>query len=224
LDGVLCKSLLPGVNSVVIAAMSAPHLLLIDDHAMFRSGLAVLLRMSIGGLEVHEAGSVDEGLGVCATAPHAVLLDVMLKGQSGIVGIDLIKRQWPDVPIIMVSSDADPQTIQRALARGACDFVSKEKSAQSILETVRQVLNLPEADTGVPGPLPAGVVEASGLTPRQREVLDFLCQGLPNKAIGRKMDLSENTVRWHVQGILALLKVSNRSEAAFAARKQGLIR
>ena len=138
--------------------------------------------------------------------------------------IDLIKHQWPDVPIIMVSSDADPQTVQRSLARGACDFVSKEKSADSILGAVRKVLNLPEADTGMPGPLPAEVVEGSGLTPRQLEVLELLCQGLTNKAIGRKLELSENTVRWHVQGILSLLKVANRSEAAFAARQRGLIR
>jgi DNA-binding NarL/FixJ family response regulator len=154
-----------------------------------------------------------------------VLLDIMLKGQSGIEGIDQIKRQWPDVPIIMVSSDAESQTIQRALARGACDFVSKEKSADSILEAVRKVLNLPEADTGMPGgPLPAELVDGSGLTPRQLEVLELLCQGLTNKAIGRKLELSENTVRWHVQGILSLLKVANRSEAAFAARQRGLIR
>jgi DNA-binding NarL/FixJ family response regulator len=224
LDGVLRKTLLHWLFSVVIARMPTCRLLLIDDHAMFRTGLAVLLRMSIAGLEVDEAGSVNDGLGVCATAPHAVLLDIMLKGQSGIEGIDQIKRQWPDVPIIMVSSDANPQTVQRALARGACDFVSKEKSAQSILETVRKVLNLPEADTGVPSPLPPEVVEGSGLTPRQLEVLELLCQGLTNKAIGRKLELSENTVRWHVQGILSLLKVANRSEAAFAARQRGLIR
>jgi DNA-binding NarL/FixJ family response regulator len=219
----LYKCLLPGVNSVVIAAMSAPRLLLIDDHAMFRSGLAVLLRMSIGGLEVVEAGSMAEALQSTSTAPNAVLLDIVLKGSSGLDGIEHLQKRWPEVPIIMVSSDAAPQTVQLALARGASAFVSKEKPAEHILEVVRQALKLPcneasSQDVAKPEPL-----ESSGLTPRQMEVLDLLCQGLPNKAIGRKLELSENTIRWHVQGILAMLQVSNRSEAAFAARKQGLI-
>lgn len=212
------------LNWVVIDLMSSTRLLLIDDHAMFRAGLAVLLRMGIDSLVVIEAGSIDEALHSPASAPDVILLDIVLKGLNGLDGIDLLKRRWPAVPIIMVSSDATPQTVQQALARGASAFISKEKPAENILDGVRHVLAPTTTQAGLrkmPPPLQA---EPPRLTPRQLEVLDLVCQGLPNKAIGRKLNLTENTVRWHVQGILALLGVFNRSEAAFAARLQGLIR
>ena len=205
--------------------MQPARCLLIDDHAMFRSGVAVLLRMGMTNLEVQEAASVDEALHGALTPPDVVLLDIVLRGLSGLDGIELLKRQWPRTPIIMVSSDAEPHTVRLAMARGAAAFVSKEQSADSILGVVRQVLNHTHP-TPANRPRPGSQTPPDDLrlTPRQLEVLDLLCQGLPNKAIARKMDLSENTVRWHVQAILAVLNVSNRSEAAFAARSQGLIR
>jgi len=205
--------------------MQPARCLLIDDHAMFRSGVAVLLRMGMTHLEVQEAASLDEALHGTLAPPDVVLLDIVLRGLSGLDGIELLKRQWPGTPIIMVSSDAEPHTVRLAMERGAAAFVSKEQSADSILRVVRQMLNHTH-------PIPANLQPPGGqtkpdtlrLTPRQLEVLDLLCQGLPNKAIGRKLDLSENTVRWHVQAILTLLQVSNRSEAAFAARSLGLFR
>jgi DNA-binding NarL/FixJ family response regulator len=203
--------------------MPAPRILLIDDHAMFRSGLAVLLRMSIADLEVTEADSLDESLHVANNPPDVVLLDIVLRGLNGIDGIELLKRKWPQTPIVMVSSDAAPETVKQAMARGAAAFVSKEKSAENILAVVKNLL-LPQSLVSEPLSDAEGAATSEArLTPRQLEVLDLLCQGLPNKAIGRKLDLSENTVRWHVQGILAFLKVSNRSEAAFAARSTGLV-
>jgi DNA-binding NarL/FixJ family response regulator len=228
LDGPRHKKTLFGLKSALIVGMKSIRILVIDDHAMFRAGLALLLRMSIGSLEVVEAGSLDEALHPAASAPDLVLLDIVLRGLNGLDGIDLLKRQWPSSPIVMVSSDAAPHTVKLALARGANAFVSKEKTAENIVTVVRHVLaqkrgGLPSAlgpNLGVAG----ASVEAARLTPRQLEVLDLLCQGLPNKAIGRKLNLTENTVRWHVQSILVSLNVSNRSEAAFAARGQGLIR
>jgi len=190
---------------------------------MFRSGLAVLLRMCIADLEVTEASSLDESLHVASDAPDVVLLDILLPGLNGIDGIDLLKRKWPQTPIVMVSSDAAPETVRLAMSRGAAAFVSKEKSAENILSVVQSLL-APDFHCSESVDAAASVsTEAARLTPRQLEVLDLLCQGLPNKAIGRKLDLSENTVRWHVQGILAFLKVANRSEAAFAARNQRLV-
>jgi len=182
------------------------------------------LRMGIDHLEVLEAGSLDEALHSCTATPDLVLLDIVLRGLNGMDGIDLLKRRWPQTPIVMVSSDAAPLTVKQAMARGASDFVSKEKTAENILAVVQQVL-VQKLRGSAQVPVPSSkTADAERLTPRQLEVLDLLCQGLPNKAIGRKLNLTENTVRWHVQSILAVLSVSNRSEAAFAARSQGLIR
>ena len=204
--------------------MRAPHVLLIDDHAMFRSGLAALLRMSIADLMVTEADSVDTSLHDDRAAPDLVLLDVLLRGLNGIDGIELLKRKWPHTPIVMVSSDAAPETVRQATERGATAFVSKEKPAEAILAIVNRLISPAHKSDEVAAPTPIGSAGEPRLTPRQLEVLDLLCQGLTNKGIGRKLDLSENTVRWHVQGILSFLQVSNRSEAAFAARGIGLVR
>jgi len=201
--------------------MPQKRILLIDDHAMFRTGLAVLLHSGFADLEVDEAGTLDAALHSQVAAPDVVLLDIILRGLNGLEGIALLRRKWPQTPIIMLSSDATPQTVSQALARGAAAFVSKENTADNILSVLRQVLGpaLPPAPPS-PGD-PAN--DVTRLTPRQLEVLDLLCQGLPNKSIGRRLDLSENTVRWHVQAILAFLQVSTRSEAAFAARSMALI-
>lgn len=204
--------------------MTPARCLLIDDHAMFRAGLKVLLQTSLPALEVMEAASLGEALHHRLPVPDVVLLDHFLRGTNGLEGIERVQREWPQTPVVMVSSDTDPRTLQQALARGAVAFVSKEQPADQILSVLKEVLG--PRQTGAarsPAPPEEPVSAPPRLTPRQREVLDLMCQGLPNKAIGRRLDLSENTVRWHVQAILALLGVANRSEAAFAARRQGFI-
>lgn len=204
--------------------MPPSRLLLIDDHAMFRAGLAVLLRMSVEGLQVDEADSVVEATSKSLPKPDLVLLDIVLKGLSGLEGMGPIRKRWPGVPIVMVSSDSEPQTIQQALLNGAWAFVPKENSADKVVQVVQQALREVHSVAEVQPKHPAAAEAGASLTPRQLEVLDLLSKGMTNKAIGRKLALSENTVRWHVQSILALLRVTNRSEAAFAARNQGLIR
>ncbi|MGJ7491717.1 response regulator [Variovorax sp. ZT4R33] len=208
--------------------MLPARILLIDDHALFRCGLRMVLGAAIASLEVAEAASLEEAM-QCTMAPALVLLDVQLHGLNGIEGIALVKRKWPDAAVIMLSSQAEAQTMALALQRGATTFVSKAATADTILSVIDQVrrgLALPSPANGIQPALGAlGAVEpdAQRLTPRQCEVLDLLCQGLSNKVIGRRLNLSENTVRGHVQAVLATLQVSSRSEAGFAARRRGLV-
>jgi len=197
------------------------RILLIDDHALFRSGLRLVLDGSLHDLNVIEAGSIEEGFKTSVTAPALVLLDIQLDGLNGLDGLTLIRSRWPAVPVVMLSANHGPETVRQALSRGAAAFVSKAESADRIVAVVRQTL------TGQPSPgAPAAgdePQEEARLTPRQCEVLDFLCQGLSNKVIARRLDLSEFTVRGHVQAVLRHLKVTSRSEAAFAARQRGLV-
>lgn len=223
LDGFMKTATPNGRISPEPPCMNAPHVLLIDDHAMFRSGLAALLRMGIADLTVTEAESVDASLHDARPAPDLVLLDVLLRGLNGIDGIELLRRKWPQTPIVMVSSDGAPETVQNAMARGATAFISKEKPAEAILALVSRLISPAHAQDHVAAPAASRPAGEPRLTPRQLEVLDLLCQGLTNKGIGRKLGLSENTVRWHVQSILSFLQVSNRAEAAFAARGMGLV-
>ena len=119
--------------------MLPARILLIDDHALFRCGLHMVLAAGIPGLEVAEAASLEEAMH-CAMAPPAlVLLDVHLQGLNGIEGIALVKRKWPGAAVIMLSSQAESQTIALALERGAAAFVSKAATADTILAIIDQV-------------------------------------------------------------------------------------
>jgi DNA-binding NarL/FixJ family response regulator len=197
--------------------MSPTTILLIDDHALFRSGLSMVLRADIANVQVLEAGSLEEALRNSMNAPDVLLLDIQLQGLNGLDGIELLKRKWPQTPIVMLASDTTQDTMRRALERGAAAFISKAEATSKILAIIKQVLRMETvAEKRVE-------TKTLRLTPRQCEVLDLLCQGLSNKVIGKRLGLSENTVRWHVQALLAFLQVASRSEAAYAARRSGLV-
>ena len=195
------------------------NILLIDDHAMFRSGLNMVINMAMPQAVVQQAASVEEALRMATQTPHVVLLDIKLNGSSGLEGIASIQQQWPGVPVVMLSSQDEPETARLALARGAVAFVSKAETADNIIGVIEKILR---GELAGPAAGPADGHERR-LTPRQREVLELLHQGLSNKLIARNLDLSSNTVRRHVQDILEFFQVVNRSEAVFAARRQALV-
>jgi DNA-binding NarL/FixJ family response regulator len=199
--------------------MTAPSILLIDDHAMFRSGLNMVINMAMPDAAVLQAASVEEALRSASHIPHIVLLDIKLNGSSGLEGIASIQQQWPGAPVLMLSSQDEPETARLALARGAAAFVSKAETAEKIIDVIQQVLR---GDIVGVAPQQNNTQERR-LTPRQREVLELLHQGLSNKLIARKLELSDNTVRRHVQDILEYFSAVNRSEAIFAARQQALV-
>lgn len=202
--------------------MSLLKILLIDDHALFRSGLRMVLASGLAAVEIGEMGSVEESIRLIPGAPDIVLLDIQLQGLNGLDGILLLQQRWPATVIVVLSSDDTSKARQRALELGALAFVSKSDSADNILALIERIhsgkltaSSRPAAATGDEG--------RPRLTPRQCEVLDLVCQGLSNKMIGRRLELSENTVRWHVQALLIALQASSRSEAAFLARRCGLV-
>jgi DNA-binding NarL/FixJ family response regulator len=202
---------------------SAP-ILLIDDHDLFRAGLRMVISASLKDVPVLEAGSLDEALRHTNESLLVVLLDIQLPGLNGIDAIPLLKQRWPQVPVVVLSSSVDTQTVSLAMARGAAGYVSKADSAADIIQVIERVLSGEAPGLARHMPLqPHVLAEAPHLTPRQCAVLDLLCQGLPNKVIGRRLGLSENTVRGHVQAILAFLNVSSRTEAVIKARQSGLV-
>jgi DNA-binding NarL/FixJ family response regulator len=204
--------------------MTTTNILLIDDHAMFRSGLRMVLNARMEDAEIFEAGSVIDATENAPDRIDVILLDINLPGLNGLDGMALLKRKWPQVPVIVLSSQDGPESVRDAIARGAVRFISKADTADRIVALLNRVLRgeynalEPEAGLGDESTPPP-----QHLTTRQCEVLDLLCQGMSNKLIARKLAVSENTVRGHVQAILGFLEVSSRSEAAFAARRRGLI-
>jgi len=117
-----------------------PCILLIDDHALFRSGLRMVLLTGIAGLEVTEAASLEQALQLPGQPPQVVLLDIQLQGLNGLEGLGLLHRRWPGVPVVMLSSDAAAGTVREAMARGAAAFVSKADTADNILAVVTPLL------------------------------------------------------------------------------------
>lgn len=197
--------------------MTLRHILLIDDHAMFRSGLRMVLMSEIPNISISEAGSVDDAISNAPASLNVVLLDMQMHGLSGLDGIGLLKDKWPLTPILILSSHEDAEAMHLVLERGADGFFSKGETANKMIDAINRILHdcpltqRPTTKTTRP------------LTPRQREVLDLLYQGMSNKRIARQLLLSDNTIRRHVQDILEHFQVSNRAEAVFVARSQSLV-
>lgn len=196
------------------------RILLIDDHAMFRGGVRLLLKAAMPSAVVAEAGTLGEALAEGVEVPDVVLLDIKLPDQSGIAGLALLKRKWPAVPVLMVSSLDTPEAMRQAFACGAAGFISKSETPERFVESIGRAIR-GETDAAESG---AHDKVRRRLTPRQHEVLELLGQGLSNKLIARQLSLSENTVRRHVQDILEHLGVASRAEAVIAARRMGLLR
>lgn len=197
------------------------HLLLIDDHALFRAGTSMMLNAHLEGACITEAASVEQALLCNEQYFDLVLLDVQLQGIDGLEGLSLLKQKWPSTRIVILSGNQDAKLLENAKALGADGFISKSETPARMLQLLAQHLQT--------DPIRAGIdrtkAQASPklLTPRQYEVLELMCQGLSNKMIGRRLNLSENTVRGHLQATFSVLQVSSRAEAAFVARRQGLI-
>lgn len=204
-------------------------ILIIDDHALFRTGLSEVLKITLEIVNILEASSIREASNVDAEPPALILLDIVLNGLNGLDGIQLLHKKWPAVPILMLSSDQTPQTQQMAFALGAIGFLHKGSATEHIVWGIQQALQCKEISEGHISTTKAlnrssmRGAESTYLTARQFQVLDLLCVGLSNKLIARKLDCSENTVRGHVQAILLFLQVSTRSEAVYTARQQGLV-
>lgn len=206
--------------------MSTPRLLLIDDHALFRTGLRMVLANGLGPVEVFETSSLEEAMHQDMPPPDVVLLDIQLKGVNGLDGIALVQRRWPEAPVLILSSDTSPATARSALSRGARAFVSKADAAEHVLSLIGQVLRGETLAQPTWAQGDAGGADGAPelrLTARQCEVLDLVSQGLSNKLIARRLGLSENTVRGYVQSLLVALNSASRSQAAFEARRRGLI-
>ncbi len=195
--------------------------LIVDDQAIVRQGLAALLADSGMADQVLQAASAAEGLALAAASVDldAVMLDLQLAGEDGMAAIPAFGDLRPETPVIILSSSEDPADVRRALELGALGYVPKSANSDALRAAIAMVLAggvyVPEFvrdSRAAPGPL----------TPRQREVLAAMAAGLSNKQIGRRFGLSEKTVKVHVGAILRALGVANRTQAAREAQRLGV--
>lgn len=214
------------------------RLLLVDDHALFREGLRLVLERLDPAFEIVEAG---DGAGAfAAIAAHGdlalVLLDLALPDVPGFDALQLIRHRRPDLPVVVLSATEDRATVIEAINRGAMGFIPKTSDSAQLIGALRLVLarGVYVPPSALTNPLnagdapPAAMVKSKnaslrelGLTQRQIEVLGFVVQGMPNKLIARTMNLSEPTVKTHVAACLRALHVGNRTQAVLAVGRLG---
>jgi len=158
------------------------------------------------------------------------LLDLNMPGMNGVAGITRFREQASDVPVVVISASEDVADIKEILDAGAMGYIPKSSSSQVILSALRLVLAggvyvpvnvLHDADS--PSEPAHKVRGGIHLTDRQLDVLHLIIQGKPNKVIARELQLSEGTVKIHLASIYRALNASNRTEAAMAAQRLGLL-
>jgi DNA-binding NarL/FixJ family response regulator len=194
------------------------HLLVVDDHAVVRVGLAQLLRSLRQGCEVSEAADLAAAQAVLAARPDIalVVLDVHLPGLAPLQALHTLRSQHALVPVVLLSGDSDPDLAARALRDGAAGWLPKAADARVLLGALELVL---AGGCYVPPfllqPAPAA---PETLTERQLDVLSQLVQGRSNKEIARALGMAEPTVKGHLVTIFRVLRVRNRAEAVSAGQ------
>lgn len=208
--------------------MAAHRIVIVDDHPLFRDALRQALSDRFGDLEVSEAGSLDglsEALEDCRET-DLVLLDLAMPGVKGLSGLMFLRAQYPEIPVVVVSANEDPIAIRRSVEFGASGYIPKSLSVETIREAVQTVLeggvwtppdlDLDDAGDGETIHL---VTRLATLTPQQVRVLMMLSEGLLNKQIAYKLNVSEATIKAHVSAILQKLGVDSRTQAVIAVNK-----
>jgi DNA-binding NarL/FixJ family response regulator len=202
--------------------------LLVDDHAVVRHGLADLL--SAAGIDV--VGSLADGAlaeaAVCELEPDLVLMDLSMPTMDGIEATRAILAARPDTKVIILTSFAEHARLHAALEAGAVGYLLKDAEPEDIIRGLREaamggVPLSPRAATALlPQNRPSSNATLDALTARERDVLALVAAGLPNKSIARRLDISEKTVKAHLTRVFAVVGVSDRTSAALWAQRHGL--
>jgi DNA-binding NarL/FixJ family response regulator len=216
------------------------NILLTDDHALFREGVALLLQPLIDGGQTWQAGSCDDALALLDEhgAADLALMDLAMPGTPGLQGIALLRERWPQMPVVALSSADDRDTVLKAIDAGAMGFVPKSSSSAVLMAALRLILargiylpptaflgaaaNGPPARDTSSTPPRAPSPSDLGLSPRQTDVLHLILQGKPAKLIERELNLSASTVKAHTSAVLRSLNVTTRTQAVVAASRLGL--
>ena len=212
------------------------RVLMIDDHALFRAGLAALLERR--GIDVvASVGDGQEGLQLARELqPDVILLDMRMPGMDGIEVLRSLRESGNDTPVAVVTTSRDGMDLLKSLRGGAQAYLIKDMEPDELIRALQDVTagetvvakelagvlaRVVQGDTPAPGKPDNQLAE---LTPREREILKHLAEGQSNKVIARNLGISDGTVKLHVKAILRKLGVHSRVEAAVMAVELGLAR
>jgi DNA-binding NarL/FixJ family response regulator len=207
---------------------AATHLVIADDHPLFRDALRQAVASVVTSARIDEAGSFEELTALLDQDSDVdlVLLDLTMPGISGFSGLIYLRAQFPAIPVVIVSASDDGGTIRQSLDFGASGFIPKRFGVDTLRDAIMKVLNgdvwVPE-DTDLSSQTDPELVRLRDrlvtLTPQQVRVLMMLSEGLLNKQIAYELGVSEATIKAHVSAILQKLGVESRTQAVIAAAK-----
>ena len=199
----------------------------VDDHGVVRDGLAGVISAEADMELVATAADGAEAVAICASAsPDVVLMDLEMPVLDGIDATRAILAERPGTAVLVLTSFSDRRRITGALNAGAVGYLLKDASAADVLQAIRiaaaggspidprAARSLLDAQSA-PDPL-------AGISPREREVLALLLDGMPNKLIARRLDISEKTVKSHLTSIFRQIGVTDRVQAILWVERQGL--
>ncbi|MEE9492424.1 MAG: response regulator transcription factor [Gammaproteobacteria bacterium] len=203
------------------------HILLIDDHTLFRQGLKLLLADLRSDIHFTDLDNCEQLSTLSGVKYDIVLLDYYLPGINGAKAIDAVLDSVPVTPVVVLSSEDDPAVIRESIVNGASGYIPKSSTQDIMIAALKLIL---AGGTYLPTHvldreiLNIDVTEKKdhGLSERQIEVLLKAVKGMPNKLIGEEMGIAEGTVKAHLSSTYRLLGVNNRTEAVFAVAKLGL--
>lgn len=205
------------------------RVMIVDDHAVVRSGLAAFL-MAYDDLElVAEASSGEEALRLCPEKkPQVVLMDLVMPGMDGAAATSAIRQRCPDIQVVALTSFREEELVQGALQAGAIGYLLKNVQADELAAAIRA------AHTGKPTLAPEAtqaLIHAAtkppdpqyDLTPRELEVLALMVRGLTNTQIAQQLVIGRSTAKFHVSSILSKLGANSRTEAVALAVQHDLV-
>jgi DNA-binding NarL/FixJ family response regulator len=198
---------------------------LADDHALVRRGFRRLLEDDTELAVVGEASTGDEAIALAASLnPHVIVMDAAMPGTSGLAAIKVILERRPSARILMLSMHSEETLVRQAMAAGARGYVLKNALDLDLAAAVKKVAaGETVLDPAVARPAPLLGERAKRLTPRELEVLQLICNGLSNKEIASKLELSANTVAVHRANIMNALGVHKTAELVVYALQNGLV-
>jgi two-component system NarL family response regulator len=200
------------------------RVLIIEDHNVVREGLAALLKVA-DGLEV--VGEAADGVEAIAQfrkhQPDVALIDLRMPRMSGVDVIERIRMETPHARFIVLTTYDGDEDIYRALKAGARAYLLKGMTSEELISTIRAVH---AGKSYIPPAIAERLAERMGaqdLTPREFEVLEHIVQGRSNKEIAAELEVSEATVKTHINSLLGKLGVTDRTQAATAAIQRGMV-
>ncbi len=205
------------------------RVLLVDDHAVVRSGLGAVLSalddMELAG----EAANGQEAVRACERLkPDVVLMDLLMPVMDGVTAIRTIHERWPDVRVVALTSFGDRDLVEGALKAGATSYLIKTVSAQELATAIRDaVTGKATLSSEAAQVLVQGLKEPQtgyDLTPREQEILSLIVAGLSNDDIAARLVVSRSTVKFHVSNVLSKLGVTTRTEAVALALRNKIVK